>query len=419
MVQTVVNSGTVPTTVRVTASTKTLNDQIVFTQSSLLVVSTGLPDQDSFSMSRGIANPEAWGVDGVEVPVTVRMADAFNNPVPDGTAVNFTTEGGSVESSCTTTNGVCSVLWTSQNPRPAGRTLTQSFCTLANDLDPTIFCAREPLADGKNYLGQEFGGRVTVLATAIGEESFPDKNGNGRFDESEYTLFQGTDVGGRAYDLKEAFVDHNEDNLYNPQETSSETGGELEEFVDFNANGTFDVQDGVYNGVLCGFNDVSNPGTQVVNQYCANPDDEPDPTKKSQKVSTNVRGSAVIVMSDDEPYITLLATNDAVALSSPNLDSTDTTLYIAGENTGTVTIAVADFHNQPMPEGTIVSFDAGVGAVVGTSSYTWPSDSRNGASTFSVAIKGEAEPKSGILEIKVTAPGGLTTTYSSVNIVIE
>ena len=179
------------------------------------------------------------------------------------------------------------------------------------------------------------------------------------------------------------------------------------------------MQDGVYNGVLCGFNDVSNPGTQVVNQYCANPDDEPDPTKKSQKVSTNVRGSAVIVMSDDEPYITLLATNDAVALSSPNLDSTDTTLYIAGENTGTVTIAVADFHNQPMPEGTIVSFDAGVGAVVGTSSYTWPSDSRNGASTFSVAIKGEAEPKSGILEIKVTAPGGLTTTYSSVNIVIE
>ncbi len=419
LVQTVVNSGTVPTTVRVTASTKTLNDQIVFTQSSLLVVSTGLPDQDSFSMSRGVANPEAWGVDGVEVPVTVRMADAFNNPVPDGTAVNFTTEGGSVESSCTTTNGVCSVLWTSQNPRPAGRILTQSFCTLANDLDPTIFCAREPLADGKNYLGQEFGGRVTVLATAIGEESFPDKNGNGRFDESEYTLFQGTDVGGRAYDLKEAFVDHNEDNLYNPQETSSETGGELEEFVDFNANGTFDVQDGVYNGVLCGFNDVSNPGTQVVNQYCANPDDEPDPTKKSQKVSTNVRGSAVIVMSDDEPYITLLATNDAVALSSPNLDSTDTTLYIAGENTGTVTIAVADFHNQPMPEGTIVSFDAGVGTVVGTGSYTWPSDSRNGASTFSVAIKGEADPKSGILEIKVTAPGGLTTTYSSVNIVIE
>jgi len=419
LVQTVVNSGTVATTIRVTASTETKDGKIVFTQSSLLVVSTGLPDQDSFSLSRGVANPEAWGVDGVEVPVTVLMADAFNNPVPDGTAVNFTTEGGSIEASCTTTNGGCSVMWTSQNPRPAGETLTREFCTFADNADLAIFCARLPLSNGKNYLGQEYGGRATILATAIGEESFPDKNNNGRFDESEYALFQGLNVSNRPYDLKEAFVDHNEDNLFNPEEISSETGGELEEFVDFNSNGVFDIQDVAYNGVLCGYNDITNPGTEIANQYCADPDDEPDPTKKSEKVSTNVRGSAVIVMSDDSPFITLTATNDAVADGSVNDNVTDTSLYIAGENTGTVSIVVADFHNQPMPAGTVVSFEATVGSVVGSSSSTWASDSSNGGSTFNVAVKGETEPKNGLLIIKVEAPGGLTTTFNQVKIVIE
>lgn len=421
IVQTVVNSGTVPTSLRVTASTETLSGEIVFTQSSLLVVSTGLPDQDSFSISRGEANPEAWNTDGVEVPVTVRMADAFNNPVPDGTAVSFTTEGGSIDASCTTDNGVCSVMWRSQNPRPAGQVLTQSFCTLADDADAGIFCARVPLSNGKNYLGQEYGGRASILATAIGEESFPDKNGNGRFDESEHALFLGLNVSDQPYDLKEAFVDHNEDGFYNPEESSAgtEVGGELEEFVDFNTNGTFDIQDTVYNGVLCGFNDITNPGTETVNQHCANPDDEPDPTKKSEKVSTNVRGSTVIIMSGNSPFVTLTGTNDAVAATSPNLDSTDTTLYIAGESTGTVSVVIADLHNQPMPAGTIVSFTASVGSVVGTNSFTWPSDGSNGGSGFAVAIKGEAEPNSGVLEISVETPLGLTTTLSPVRIVIE
>ncbi|MFT6506733.1 MAG: hypothetical protein ACI92O_000829 [Colwellia sp.] len=418
-VQTVVNSGSVPTSVRVTASTETLSGEVVFTQSSLLVVSTGLPDQDSFSIARGEANPEAWNTDGIEVPVTVRMADAFNNPVPDGTAVSFTTEGGSIEASCTTDNGICSVMWRSQSPRPAGKVLTQSFCTLADDADTSIFCARLPLANNKNYLGQEYGGRASILATAIGEESFPDKNGNGRFDESEYTLFQGLNVSDLPYDLKEAFVDHNEDGVFNPAETSGELGGELEEFTDFNNNGVFDTEDAAYNGILCGFNDVTNPGTETANQYCADPDDETDPTKKSQKVSTNVRGSTFIIMSGNSPYITLTATNDAISDTSADFDSTDTTLYIAGESTGTVSMIIADFHNQPMPAGTIVSFTASVGSVVGTSSFTWPSDGSNGGSSFGVAIKGEAEPKSGILEISVESPLGLTTTLSPVSIVIQ
>ena len=101
-VQTVVNSGTVATTVRVTATTQGSNGAVISSQSNVLVVSTGKPDQDSFSLSASVLNVEGWDYDGAKVTVTARLADAFNNPVPDGTAVVFTAEGGSIESSCQT-----------------------------------------------------------------------------------------------------------------------------------------------------------------------------------------------------------------------------------------------------------------------------------------------------------------------------
>ncbi|MFW8341613.1 hypothetical protein ACOICY_29205, partial [Klebsiella pneumoniae] len=69
---------------------------LISSQSSVLVISTGKPDQDSFSLSAETLNAEGWDVDGTAVKVTARLADAFNNPVPDGTAVYFTTEGGAI-----------------------------------------------------------------------------------------------------------------------------------------------------------------------------------------------------------------------------------------------------------------------------------------------------------------------------------
>jgi hypothetical protein len=59
-----------------------------------------------------------------------------------------------------------------------------------------------------NPPGAPRGGRSTLLVTAIGEESFIDKNANGRYDEGEYWT-----------NLTEAFVDHNEDNRYTPGAT--------------------------------------------------------------------------------------------------------------------------------------------------------------------------------------------------------
>jgi hypothetical protein len=382
IVQTVINSGTVATSVRVRATIDGTSPAIS-SQSSLLVVSTGIPDQDSFSLSASIHNPEGWNVDGTEVTVTARLADAFNNPVPNGTAVTFTTEGGSIEPSCVTQNGMCAVTWRSQYPRPEGHVLGD---------------ANKP--ELQNTMGQKYGGRVTVLATAIGEESFPDLNGNGRFDASEKAAFDGTDISGDNYDLKEAFVDHNEDGLYNPTEGSDvNDSGSLEEFVDFNNSGTFDQNDGLYNGVLCSVGGHAG---------CSN-------TQKS----LNVRRTLTLIMSGSSANFDTYFTNDALATGDPDIDPYDDVVNIAGENVGSATVIIADLHNQPMPAGTVVDFTATVGSIVGPSSFTWPNESHNGGRAYSVSIKGEKEAKSGNLLVEVTTPGGVSTLYSDISINIQ
>ena len=191
-----VQAGTMGTAVRVTAQLNA--DPMIRSQSERLVVSTGIPDQDSFSLSIENFNPEAWNFDGETVPVTVHAADRFNNPVPDGTAIYFTTNGGTIESSCFTANGVCDVNWRSQNPRPAN-------------------------------------GRAVILAHAIGEESFVDLNGNGIFDDGDgFNLV--------AQDLPEVFLNINEDGVRDAA---------TEPFWDFNSNGVHDLGDERYNGLLC------------------------------------------------------------------------------------------------------------------------------------------------------------------------
>ncbi|HET7369364.1 MAG TPA: hypothetical protein VFK45_00840, partial [Gammaproteobacteria bacterium] len=109
-VATVVQAGTIPGPVRVKATVAATD---IGTQSSVLTIGTGIADADSFSIAVKNANPEAYNYDGVTDEITVHLADRFNNPVPDGTAVSFHTEGGSIETSCVTSGGACSVTWTS------------------------------------------------------------------------------------------------------------------------------------------------------------------------------------------------------------------------------------------------------------------------------------------------------------------
>ena len=122
LVQTTVQAGTIATSVRVTASA-TSGSRTYESQSDQLVITTGIPDDDSMDIVATVINPEGWDISGTQVVISARLADRFNNPVPDGTAITFTTEGGSIDSFCTTTDGSCVVIWTSQDPRPCGETL--------------------------------------------------------------------------------------------------------------------------------------------------------------------------------------------------------------------------------------------------------------------------------------------------------
>ncbi|WP_335908672.1 Ig-like domain-containing protein [Shewanella indica] len=384
--QTVINSGTVSTSVRVTAEVDG-SLPLISSQSSQLVISTGLPDQDSFSLSADNYNPEGWNYDGVEVKVTARLADAFNNPVPDGTAVSFTTEGGVIESSCTTTAGACTVTWTSQNPRPTGNTLGGG---------------EQPSLDN---LGQPYGGRVTILATAIGEESFPDLNGNGRFDLDEWNDFKSKpDVSGRPFDLSEAFVDHNEDDMYD----RALTGGELETFVDFNNSGSFDGADGVYNGSLCRLDDSNNP-----HEGCSATDK-----------SLNVRASIVLVMSGSDPVASTPEITDSCTDDKNQVDVCDglndnQTLDIIGKSVGAVSIIVGDLHNQPLPSGTSITFSTSAGSLASKGNFTVLSTNQNSALEYSVMVKGADQADAGSLLIEITTPNGVSTILPSIPVVIH
>jgi hypothetical protein len=189
-VKTIVNAGVVSTPVRVTA---TVRSTTIAVKSDQLTVSTGLPHQDGLSISAD-RNPEAWSVDGTEVPVTAMLSDHFGNPVPDGTSVYFTAFGGSIEPVGTTVSGKATVKWRSQNPRPV---------------------------DGK----------ARILVYAIGEESFTDLNGNGLADAGEFT------------DLPEPFLS---------KSGKTTRDATTDPFIDFNGDGIYNNGDGKFNGILQG-----------------------------------------------------------------------------------------------------------------------------------------------------------------------
>jgi len=457
-VQTVVNSGSVATSVRVNAVVAD-SDPSISSQSSVLVISTGIPDQDSFTLSFSNLNPHAWGTANVEVEVTALLADAFNNPAPDGTAVSFTTEGGSIGSSCVTSNGQCQVTWRSQNPRPEGQELAM------NSVPPRL--SNTDANDFPNFMGQKYGGRVTILATAIGEESFPDLNGNGRFDICEVPAFKGEigfpcnadgsfdttktqisydgkDVNGSYFDRKEAYSDYNEDGFFNPLEESTleQEGGELEEYVEFNGDGIFNENDGLYNGILCAEN--NSEGCSADNK------------------AINVSAQGVIVMSGSSPHWCILSAIDGkepgesvnsyteiigshsdgqhlnfCEVKTTNYtkdfddepstpDSTisaqehnfDDKLIVPPEGTASFNIIIADLHNQPMPSGTKVSFEADIGSILfGTSD--WASTNHNGGQAFGGTFKAGEEIESGNIYLKVELPDGGAMTMPILSVIVN
>lgn len=179
-------SGTVPTNVVVNAAF--VSNPAVQTDSAILTIASGRPAQSRVSLSIEKLSIEGASTDNISTNVTMSLADRQGNPVPDGTAVNFVTEGGvMIPPSCTTGavagNSQCTVQIRSQNPRPAN-------------------------------------GRVSILAYVSGEEDFVDSNFNNVYD-----------CGEAFTDLGTAFRDDNENGSYDtgefsvPRNASSSTCG--------------------------------------------------------------------------------------------------------------------------------------------------------------------------------------------------
>ncbi|GAB3412435.1 Ig-like domain-containing protein [Massilia agilis] len=142
-VLTTVNSGAVATSFRVKAALH--NNPAVYTWSDSIVVTSGLPVQRAFSLSAGKYQVDSTIESSPTAPATnlnVMIADAFGNPVPDGTPVVFQTNIGSVGSSakggCLTTNGGCSVDFRMQDPRVATPGLPATPCNAATPDNPRV-----------------------------------------------------------------------------------------------------------------------------------------------------------------------------------------------------------------------------------------------------------------------------------------
>jgi hypothetical protein len=450
-VSVIVNAGTVATSVRAVA-TITVNGLDISSVSDSLIVSTGLADQNSMSLSATILTPAGYEFDGFSSTLNIRAADAFNNPVPDGTAVNFTTEYGRIVDTCTTSGGTCSVAWNSQNPRrPDNTNNTGPVPTLdSRQCDSNMDGTPDTLSNGwltgevvagavavpfgvpcpvltgnvvvgeltgsnftsviadsatsPTYPGQVFGGRSTVLAYAIGEESFVDANGNGQYDTGEAFV-----------DMPEAYIDHNEDGVFGNMNTVGacmsrdavktvsgteadagrcdtwQTGGEEEEFIDFNNNGVYDVADGVYNGTLCPDDAAASVCTR-------------DLITVSDSLTLNVGGSS--------PYIGIYSTSN-ILLAGPDVgvDITDT------DNSNARRIYISDLFNGRLPGGTTVSVTSDNCDVLGVSSYEFVDTSAFGNHAFDIFLGEDTstDKTSGLVTVTVAVPeraGNVVATRS-------
>jgi len=434
-----VTSGNVPTSVRVKASVIDAEGGTISTLSGALAIVTGQPDNDSFSLSASVLNPGGYDFDGYTSELTIRAADAFNNPVPDGTTVIFTTEYGAVQGSCDTVEGACTRTWNSQLPRApqssqTGRVLninelacdsnadgTADTDSIGTTVDPGNPCPTA-LVDPSDtdFPGQIYGGRTTILAYAQGEESFVDTNANGLYDAGEPFV-----------DLSEAFLDHNEDGVFggegppgactgvgtgnsiptmqdvndidNDGDTAEmigaaelcanwQEGGAEEEFVDFNSNGVYDWGNGIYNGSLCQATDEANDACTTELVYVR------------QDIKLNVGGST--------PYITIY---DEDGVTQMNSADADFDVDVSGGGVESRVFRISDLFNGPLPTGTTFTVTSESCKLSPPTTYITPDESRLSGHSFTVTVSDNAAAEAGefgLVSMEVSVPasaGGITS----------
>ena len=422
VVSTRVLSGSVASPVQVLAfidvnQNNLRDDNEPSTMSKVLVVSTGVADQNSISLSVRHANPYGTGnnspsgydsdflcqsllsydpsvyfsggleTDGLCTDVFVKLADKFNNPVPDGIAATLTTEFGRIVGSCVTEGGDCEVVWTSQNPRYNATVETYSApITINENLDASLpnryFCPShlvnhgpcpDDIADPEvNPPGAPRGGRSTLTVIVNGEESFVDSDGDGFYTEGEQWT-----------NLPEAFTDNNEDGLFTPAQrpncvdpaNADEVclAGFEEFYYDFNSNGQYDLNDlpqrasgsslpdGLYNGVLCRAED------EAVG-IC------------SRDLLHIFKSTEIILSPGPDNYDFLIVTNRG--REATTLSGADYVMY------------VSDLYNNPPPGQSLIEMtgSGGCSVVGGPFTVPLPSKSIPGAYTLPFTVAEDPTP---------------------------
>jgi len=298
-------SGSAPAAVRVTAAVESDEGTTLTTQSSSLSVNTGLPDQNSITLAFDNLNPEGRNVAGVEVNVVAYLADSFNNPVPDGTTVNFTAEGGSIDPTCNTENGNCTVIWRSQDPYPDDH-------------------------------------RVTILATAVGHEYFVDVDGNNYYSDVDgNAVVEGT-VNGLTNEqlssgffsiseLSEGFVDMTDVWRDDNENYTFDSG---EQPLDDDNDGNFSYGDGLFNGPQC---------SQEESDNC------------SSTPLIDIRKAGVLIMSGSYAYFSVEDQDDGTEYYSDFNDGDSTEITVAS---GTdLLLKISDSQLQTLPNGTDIYID--------------------------------------------------------------
>lgn len=363
-----VNSGTVPTPVRIKA---TLQGSSISTVSSVLAVAVGLPSQLNFSLAQGTINIEGYNIQGTPNTYTVVGSDRLGNPVPDGTAINFVTEGGQIQAikqTSTTDKGIAT--------------------TTAN------FVSAEPVPTD---------GRVTVVAYALGEKSFLDLNGNNTYDDGE--LFQ---------DLGDIFLDRKFDNHYFAAEDQFISGT--------TGDGTKECLASTSELLATGVSIPSRPGT--CSQTWAKTA-KPIYVRRAVQTIFSTSSARPLWGTGWHPN----AMGPSGSCSAPiNLTThyvtdvaqkTDFRLFgVAGlysmSASDVLTFTVADANPvayNPMPAGTVITAAATSGLAVTVLGGT-PVPSTSTPTGASVSYKFDDLTSSGTISISFKSPSGLVSTFS-------
>jgi hypothetical protein len=369
-----VRSGSVPGTYGVTASLA--RDPAVKVQGNV-TVTAGLPVQNRFSLAVTPFNVRGWNLVGATADITVAAGDRLGNAVPDGIAINFASELGFIVGSCVTQGGTCSVQY-----RSLGSNQTHNYDALRS----TRTCPGGVPCNHDRY------GRTTITAWALGEESFPDRDGTNRI-----SLAQANS--GDFSPLPEVFFDYNETRTYEGPV------GYAEDFIDANVNGVYDPvpANPKFKGVSC--DDAAKAAghcaelamvrdslvvvnsTDAVQAFVFDPAD--DPTNGAFRFSWQAPGGG-----PPQP-------NNAVPVSPP-----PALFQLSAATGGFIRVVVADLNGNAPIAGSEVSIDSGDLDTIGADSCeVLPVETEPHVCQFFVLGDPTAAPPFAPILITVTSAG--------------